>query len=279
MQRTLLLLKSLRILEWRAYLGIFIYGYILSGSYSFSRFCLLNMLFFIYMASIYVANNIYDVKGDSINPNKVSKNPFTSYQGQLIFYKYFLIGVILMGLVAGFFILDIESYLIYVVSLLIGVFYSMPPFRFKERFILDILSHSLFFGVFLLVIPFKYLLGCLNHLPIMLSIAVYSMILELRNEIEDYEFDAGAGYSTTAVRLGYRRSLFLLFALILVFFFLSIYYTLLLFPYNLCMLTMFPFSLYLYKSKLDFRDKMRILDLYTVLFLLMYLFSYEVRVF
>jgi len=274
----LTLLRAFRILEWRAYFGMFMYGYILSGSYSLLRFLILNILFFFYMSSIYLANNIYDVEGDRINPNKASRNPLTEPKSKIIFFKYTLVCMIAISCLIGFFFLNPYSYLVCTISLLIGIFYSVPPLRFKERFILDILSHSLFFGVLLLMIPFESFSTCLSHFPIMLSIAVYSMILEIRNEIEDYEYDSNVGYLTTAVRLGYHKSLLLLSALISIFIMISMYCTLPSYPYNIYILSISPLLLFLTRNRLDFRGKMRILDLYVISFLLIYLFSYVIRV-
>jgi len=110
-------------------------------------------------------------------------------------------------------------------SILIGFFYSSPPLRMKSRPWFDLISHGLFAGALLFLIPVLIFSKELTkfHFLIALSIFYFSVILELRNHIEDYEIDKEAGLNTTVVFLGREKSEKLLR-------FLAVFYPLTLFP-------------------------------------------------
>ncbi|MCD6563416.1 MAG: hypothetical protein J7K23_05820, partial [Thermoproteales archaeon] len=94
MQKIMMLPRIFRISEWRGYYGIFIYSFLVSGTIMSIRFLIFNILFFIYMSSIYLANNIYDRDGDRINPNKMNKNPLALVENPSIFKKLLIIELV-----------------------------------------------------------------------------------------------------------------------------------------------------------------------------------------
>jgi len=91
---------------------------------------------------------------------------------------------------------------------------------------------------------------------IILIIATYSIILELRNEIEDYEYDKNAGYNTTIVSIGLNNGIFFVNFLLLV---MLIEFALL---YENMLLKIFTISLIfiLYLFRKNFNKMVRIFD-------------------
>lgn len=84
--------------------------------------------------------------------------------------------------------------------------YSAPLLRLKSIPIMDLLSHSLFFGALLYLFGFSSA-GNINFQAIFLaaSTSLYSIILEMRNHLEDYEADFISKTITTVRRLGYIK--------------------------------------------------------------------------
>ncbi len=264
------LLKAFRILEWRGYYALFLFGFLLSEYFSIQYFFIKNILFFLYMSSIYLANNIYDRDGDLINPEKRDKNPIATCE-ETTFYKFSLLIITTIAFVLGCFLLSRDDFSIYIVSLIIGLYYSIPPLRFKEKPLLDLLSHSIFFGIspILFSSGLKILYDRFN---LLLIIGIYSVILELRNEIEDYEYDKKAGFNTTLTKIGIRNGLIILYLLILFLYILTLKTLHHILLVIFCLLNISGFLIAVYRS-MSFRKKIRILDLYLVLYLIMYLFQ------
>jgi 4-hydroxybenzoate polyprenyltransferase len=70
----------------------------------------------------------------------------------------------------------------------LGGAYSVPPLRFKSIPLVDIITHGLFFGTLL------YLYGALvaggpsaQTMIVGVSIFIYSITLELRNHLDDFQ--------------------------------------------------------------------------------------------
>ena len=191
------------------------YGVLFSGNNLSEEILLLLILSSLYMGIAYLTNNIFDREGDAINLNKYSKNPFIDKLER----KNGILMLLIM--VAAFLILCLVKYnmlfwLTSITGILLAIGYSMPPLRFKEKAPLDLFSHAFFFGILPFLIGF-YFANTSYSPPIFLTIciALYSMVLEMRNELKDYFADQAAGYKTTAVVIGYDRSVRLLSLLVL----------------------------------------------------------------
>ncbi len=135
-----------------------------------------------------------------------------------------IIFLIIIGLI--FLPGKIELILNYILMTILAIIYSAPPFRLKEKPPLDLISHAFFFGCqlflhgyFTLNMNFNW---SLEIVKILFLISIYSLILQLRNHIEDYHYDLKANYKTIAIKLGLSKSLKLLFILTLIFFIYSI---------------------------------------------------------
>ena len=252
------MLKIFRISEWRGYFGLYTYG-ILYFTKSLieilSKILCTSPLFFLYMASIYLANNISDIEGDKINPNKINKNILVKKHIDARLLNLLLLTLIFFSIMYSFTLHPIGQ-AIYIISLLLGIFYSLKPLRFKEKPFLDLLSHSIFFGIGLFLFSSQFNLN-FKTILIILIIATYSIILELRNEIEDYEYDKNAGYNTTIVSIGLNNGIFFVNFLLLV---MLIEFALL---YENMLLKIFSISLIfiLYLFRKNFNKMVRIFDI------------------
>ena len=203
MRKALVILKSMRMLEWREYFALAIYGYLYASQFhvEIEKFVMLMISMSAYMAATYIVNNFYDVESDQLNINKKSKNPMieNNLDAKTIFMTTVLL--VLMGLMM---IPNLSAFLNYSTMCLLSFLYSTPPVRLKEKPPLDLLSHILFFGIqpFLQGVltvdspNFSFITGMIA------LVGLYSAFLQLRNEWEDYSSDSLAGYKTTAVIMG-----------------------------------------------------------------------------
>jgi len=91
-----------------------------------------------------------------------------------------------------------------------GWAYSAPPLKIKNRFLLDLTLHGLFWGSFLFLMGFSMKsIGNLNVVMSHLILIFFASVLwELHNYFEDYYADKEAGNMTFVVRLGLRRSFY-----------------------------------------------------------------------
>lgn len=199
--------KLLRIEDWRGYFLITTLGFIVSKGFLFPvrDIIIFYALSFFLLAFGFSINDCFDTKEDGLDKDK--KNPIAlkkiSLRNGLIFS--ILLAVLGLALSTAF---GIKVFLFCLMSILMSFFYSCPPLRMKSRPWIDLFSHGLFAGAFLFLIPvliFSKELTKLHYL-ITLSIFYFSVILELRNHIEDYENDKEAGLNTTVVFLGREKS-------------------------------------------------------------------------
>jgi 1,4-dihydroxy-2-naphthoate octaprenyltransferase len=90
---------------------------------------------------------------------------------------------------------------------LLSFFYSAPPLRFKSRFPVDILSHGLFFGSMILLLP-ALIFGSFTAGVLLIAVSIFclSVAIELWNHIADYKSDMKARLKTAVVVLGLEKS-------------------------------------------------------------------------
>ncbi len=207
--------NNFRVIDWRAYLGLSLLPFLRKLPKIFTNTTLVNSFLInlttisCFLAFTFGINNCFDIETD-IAEGDINKNPIAVGK---ISFKNALIAVLIIGILGTailvFYTLNLEVILTYLLLLFLGGFYSAPPLRFKTRPFLDIISHGFFFGSLL------YIYGCLiqgNNVltvirnPLVPLIFTYSVILNLRNHWEDYNFDLKANINTTATYLGYERT-------------------------------------------------------------------------
>ena len=203
-------LNNIRISNWRAYMSISFLGLLLSMTdINHSGQYLINYLIclMLFLAFTFSINNCFDVKTDLLNDEKKKRNPIATEKISFNEGIIFSLLLALMGLITAFFWFSGKSFLTYFFLMFLGYAYSSPPFRLKSIPIIDIISHGLFFGVLLLIFGLLVNDGSpSNYIMLIISIFLSSVILELRNHLEDIESDALSGIKTTIVWLGEEKA-------------------------------------------------------------------------
>jgi len=213
---------NVRVSDWRAYFGIALLGFVRNvGAASLNIMIYRTLRFMVtiifYLAFTFSINNCFDIKCDAYKEAKIKRNPIAA--GHITFREGLILSLCMAftGLVLSYLWFDENCFLIYFIMLSLAGAYSAPPLRLKSVPLMDLLSHSLFFGALL------YLYGLLSNGGINLqeaslaaSVSLYSIILELRNHLEDYEADLNSETKTTVCYMGYGRSRRLLRILIII---------------------------------------------------------------
>ncbi len=203
---------------WRA-MGVSVReipGFIKGSIFLEGNFWISFVAYSLLLGSIYIVNQIVDRESDKKN-KKLFLIPFEIISVKLAVFISIILVIISFGMTYRFGILYVVFLLI---SFVIGLFYSLPPFRVKGRPVLDILSNAAGYGIlafgigWLTAVSFnwKIFILCIPYFFATASVFVVSTIL-------DMEGDRNDGASTTAVKFGDSTSLFigvvmLLFALI-----------------------------------------------------------------
>lgn len=155
------------------------------------------------MGGVYILNQITDIESDRIN-----KKLFLLSEGYVP-VRYAYIEMVLLWVVAILLALKFSYlFLIFIgISLLLGVFYSLPPVKLKGKPLLDTLSNGFGYGMinfavgWLLVRSFD--MGMfIRFIPYFLSISA----VFINTTIVDIEGDRKAGEKTTAILLGKQVS-------------------------------------------------------------------------
>ncbi len=155
------------------------------------------------MGGVYILNQITDRESDRIN-----KKLFLLSEGYVP-VRYAYIEMILLWVVAILLALKFSYlFLIFIgISLLLGVFYSLPPVKLKGKPLLDTLSNAFGYGMinfavgWLLVRSFDMAMF-IKFVPYFLSISA----VFINTTIVDIEGDRKAGEKTTAIFLGKQVS-------------------------------------------------------------------------
>jgi len=214
--------NNIRVADWRAYFGMAFLGFVGRIGVSSLGYFVHNGLKFaitiaLYLAFTFSINNCFDVSCDLQQYQKLKKNPIATglvgfREGLAQSLSLALIGIALVYSWFGVIHLVLYSMLIF-----LGGAYSAPPLRFKSIPLVDLISHGLFFGALL------YLYGALfagspsaQTVIVSASIFIYSITLELRNHLDDFQVDSISDTMTTVCWIGYESAKRLLYALLLI---------------------------------------------------------------
>jgi len=196
LQNILGVVKVSRPRSWRAYLWMGVLGYI-DGVRNLFFDLLFVYALISYLATAFAVNNLFDLKSDSLNKSK--NNPLVSGCCKKIHVYAVLVNQIAALLLL--FLLKREVFLVYLALCLLSIVYSTPPLRLKGRPLLDVFSHTFFFGALLYLYGFLYvestlLSDCWYKIAL---IMLYSAFLQLRNLRDDVKYDMAAGDRTSFV--------------------------------------------------------------------------------
>ena len=167
----------------------------------------------LYLGFSFAINNCFDFEGDRLG-DKISKNPVASgiigQRGGIIQSGL----IALTGLTLTFLWFDGYTFVIYLVMVLLSGAYSVPPLRLKSVPLMDMMSHGLFFGALLILYGISVTQGFGGGtVYLVCSIFIFSLILELRNHIDDAPEDYASKVDTTVTRIGVVKSNKLLYVL------------------------------------------------------------------
>lgn len=165
----------------------------------------------------FMINDVEDAEDDAINPAKLNRNPVScAAVSRRDGYIYSFIVGGLAVLVYAF--LGGVPFVLGIVSLLTGFFYSWKPVRLKNIFLIDMFSHC-------------FMLAGLQYLPAyyafqtqmtdkglfpLLFVICFSLYGELFNELRDLEHDLKAGLRHTAAILGYKITFWLMVSIAMI---------------------------------------------------------------
>jgi 4-hydroxybenzoate polyprenyltransferase len=214
-------LKMLRVKEWiKFFAPIPLIGAILAPATPFVLISV-GVIFFCVIAFGFVVNNYFDIEIDLRNTKKVRRgnNPLSS--GRVTKRGTFALMCLLLAIaiaLACFLSPGISGVLFTLLSISLLTLYSVNHIRLKERFIVDILTHGLMFGLFPVLAGFTLAGGDLNLNTHILLVAALFMIIGceslLTHQINDYEEDLGYS-STTVVKVGLKKGWVLLASAVL----------------------------------------------------------------
>ncbi len=214
-------LKMLRVREWiKFFAPIPLIGAILAPATPFVLISV-GVIFFCVIAFGFVVNNYFDVEIDLRNTKKVRRgnNPLSS--GRVTKRGTFALMCVLLAIAIALACVlspGINGVLFTLLSISLLTLYSVNHIRLKERFIVDILTHGLMFGLFPVLAGFTLAGGDLNLNTHILLIAALFMIIGceslLTHQINDYEEDLGYS-STTVVKVGLKKGWVLLASVVL----------------------------------------------------------------
>lgn len=199
-------IKLLRMKTWYAFFLLIFLGFILSEGFITQ---LLDILIFVLMISVFVGfsfaiNDSFDVEEDRVKESR--KNPVANGEISARRAKVFSLSLVLLGLLLSLWF-SLIVFIYFTCLTFLSLFYSVPPLRFKSRFPLDILSHGLFFGSLILILP-ALVFGSFTIQLLLVSVSIFflSVIIELWNHIIDFKSDTKARLRTTVCVIGLKRS-------------------------------------------------------------------------
>ena len=200
-------LKMLRVKEWiKFFTPIPLIGAILAHATPFALI-LIGVIFFCVIGYGFVINNYFDIEIDKRNTKKVrmGKNPLSA--GKVAKKETLvLMSVLLVIPITLSCFLTLTGVLFTVLSISFLTLYSVEYIMLKERFIVDIITQGLMFGLFPFLAGFTLAGGDLNTLTVLVASLFMIIGCEalLTHQITDYGEDFGNS-STTVVRVGLKK--------------------------------------------------------------------------
>jgi 4-hydroxybenzoate polyprenyltransferase len=151
------------------------------------------------MASVYVTNQITDAETDNAN-----EKLFLIPEGIISKKEAWGIaaGLMLLGM-AGSTIYGRTTVILYALSLLLGLAYSVPPVALKRRFPYDLAANAVGYGTLAFVAGWSIVDGPgLRAVAVAQPFALCVAAVFTLTAVHDRKGDDRAGYATTGVRLG-----------------------------------------------------------------------------
>lgn len=167
---------------------------------------LYGLFYFLLPANIFIysVNDYFDQSIDINNPKKNNQEMYM-HSKDADFYRglIFISGLMSLPLVLSSYQIAILT----MVFLLLGFFYSSPPFRFKTKVFLDSISNI--FYIIPGVIGYFFVSLKFPSVDIIAASSMWVIAMHLFSAIVDIDVDKKAGIRTTATTFGYTKSLIL----------------------------------------------------------------------
>lgn len=155
-------------------------------------------------------NDLFDAPYDALDAKKSARNLFlTKYkEKRLIPYSILLIAALIA--LGTAWILGPLALIVTIIGLFMGIFYSSPPIRAKNRPFLDLFFHAVALGGNILVLGYLvWRSGDALLVILFLYACLDSVWIQLNNQIRDFELDKMGDQPTTLTRLGYKKGIVL----------------------------------------------------------------------
>jgi 4-hydroxybenzoate polyprenyltransferase len=202
----------IRLTRFQEFLGFVavntLLGAITAGGAFGWRFIIVLIANWLAVGFAFMINDVEDAEDDALNPAKIGRNPISSKHvtPRLGYAASFAVA----GLSAiAYALLGWLPFLIGLVSLAVGFFYSWKPVRLKNMFLVDMLSHCMMLaGLQFLPAYFTFTKSIPGwaYFPFFFMVFI-SLYGELFNEMRDLEGDLKAGLKHTAAVLGAKATL------------------------------------------------------------------------
>lgn len=199
-------LKITRVRFWIYLAGPFLLGTTFSSPMNiYSNFFFYGLFVFLIPANIllYLTNDYFDQTTDQLNPKKKEKESVLKDENKF----FYLIAIVTSALLFIPLILssNFKTQILIYLFLFLAIFYSAPPFRFKSKPLLDFSSNFLY--VIPALISYSFFTTQLPSLQLVFAGFLWASAMHLYSAIPDIKSDKKAKIKTTAVWLGYKKSL------------------------------------------------------------------------
>ncbi|UCH36900.1 MAG: UbiA family prenyltransferase [Candidatus Bathyarchaeota archaeon] len=155
-------------------------------------------------SSVDAINNIYDIDLDEYSDS--SRAAYTKKLGRWGIGIYLVFSCLALG--GAFYSGNLITTLMIGLGLVIGILYSVPPFRLRQTLLKPIVNFSVGAIPVLFVAGF-YNLYSVNVIALMILIGVTTAVNSLWEDLADFVSDSESGAKTLLIVLGFRRGLFL----------------------------------------------------------------------
>ncbi len=177
------------------------------------KFWLAMLIYSGLMGAVYIVNQIFDVETDRLN-----KKLFLVAEGYVNKKAISLEAIVffLGALVIGFWRFSALFGIIITLSGILGLLYSVPPFKFKGKPFLDMLANGLGYG--LLAFAAGWISAGRDNSNVWLFSIPYVLAVSavyLNTTIPDYSSDKATGNITTGVFMGIKATRWLALAVML----------------------------------------------------------------
>jgi 4-hydroxybenzoate polyprenyltransferase len=169
----------------------------------------------------FVINNVADVEIDRQHTVKceANKNPLVTRSVTLRGTRVLLVLLVLLPLCISL-LFSIPAFFCIAATLILWAVYSIRPFRLKERYLLDLVTHAIMAGPMLFLVGYtlpghEAPLPTIQVISLCLLFTGIGCIALLVHQIGDYNQDRGHS-STTVVQIGKKKGWILLASLFLI---------------------------------------------------------------